>query len=143
MSTEAEFESTWGLTPSDQSELWRQLRPRTAVVELVFHAGDSGHPLAESLAWLHPSRTVGAGMRVGYSRPQHAAVLHRYAYDRAIFTALDDLGGLFTCSASPAGDRVDFTHIGDVDLTLLDGRGQVLAATVTHEGLIFTPKRER
>ena len=140
MRAQIEFESVWGLTRAAQTDWLRQLRSRTTHVELLFHDGDGGHPLTDALAWLNPSRSVDVGLRPGYSRRQDSAVLHRYPYDRAIFKALEDLGGLFLYSSAPAGDHVEFTGLGNIDVTLLDERDEVLVSTVTHEGVILTPK---
>ena len=123
--------------PAQQLALLQSLRPRMAVVEMVFHDGDDGHPLAGRLRHLMPERRSGVGVRPGYPRPEPGAVLHRYAYDRAIITALADLGGLFVLHQSPRGDRVRFTDLGNVDLAFLDAAGRLLCYTVTHEGLVF------
>ena len=125
----------------DAQRQWMQsLRPRTASIELVFHDSDTDHPLTEALAWLAPVRQVGVGERPGYSRPQPAAVLHRYPYDRTILQALDGLGGLFEHVPTPSGDRVQFTALGNVDVSFLDRSGAIIGSTVTHEGLILMPQ---
>lgn len=110
-------------------------------LEFVFHAGDAGHPLADALRGLRPERTEGVGVRPGYHRAEPGAVLHRYDYDRTIIRALDDLGGLFTVVTGPRGDHVEWTALGDVDLSVSDARGALLLYTVTHEGLLFVADR--
>lgn len=134
-----EFEVVWGPDRASQLEWMRSLRSQTAQIEMVFHNGDDQHPFVEELAWLNPHRQVGVDVRPGYERPQPKAVLHRYPYDRAIIRALVDLGGFFVPISSPHGDRVEYTGLGNVDITFLDQRGVVLGATVTHEGLILMP----
>jgi hypothetical protein len=117
----------------------QSLRASTAHIELLFHDGDTDHPLSSTLAWLNPSRRVGVGIRPGYRRPQPSAVLHHYPYDRAIVRALDDLGGIFQYVRDPAGDVVRFTGLGNVDITFVDRSGSILGSTVTHEGLVLMP----
>lgn len=108
-----------------------------AVVELVFHDGDAGHPLVEPLQYSTPERSEGVGARPGYARADPRAVLHRYHYDRAIISALAGLGGLFVLHRDPRGDRVDFPDVGNVDLSFYDVAGNLFCYTVTHEGLVF------
>lgn len=124
-------------SPEDQLALLQTLRPRMSSLEFVFHDGDAGHPLAERLSHLHPERSEEVGVRPGYQRAAHGAVLHRYTYDRGIITALGDLGGLFTHVSHPRGDRVEWTRLGDVDLSAYDAAGRLFLYTVTHEGLVF------
>lgn len=136
---DSDLEAVAGLDLSAQREWMRSLRSRCATIELLFHDGDVDHPLTQRLAWLAPTRTVGVGQRPGYQKAHPSAVLHRYAYDRAILHALDELGGLFEYTQAPRGDRVRFTRLGNVDVTLLDRFDTVLGSTVTHEGLILRP----
>jgi hypothetical protein len=137
MSQQVPLEPVAGFDRTAQREWMRSLRSRTAHIELVFHDGDTDHPLSRTLAWLEPSRWVGVGVRPGYHRPQPTAVLHRYSYDRAILHALDDLGGIFEYVSTPTGDLARFTRLGNVDVTFLDRHGSVLGSTVTHEGLVW------
>ncbi|MBO1031251.1 hypothetical protein IPV09_07860 [Tessaracoccus sp. SD287] len=123
-------------TPGQQLALLHSLRLRMAVVEMVFH-DDAGHPLTERLQYLAPDRFEGVSARPGYDRAEPRAVLHRYGYDRAIISALADLGGLFVLHRDPRGDRVDFTDLGNVDLSFYDATGNLFCYTVTHEGLVF------
>ena len=58
----------------------------------------------------------------GYSRPRPNSSLHRYAYDREIIRAIDELGGLF--AADPALEP--FSGLGDVDVVFVDSRGVAL-----------------
>ncbi|MEV7649157.1 hypothetical protein [Arthrobacter sp. NPDC089319] len=137
MSQHEEFDVLAGFDRDAQRQWMQSLRPRTASIELVFLDGDTNHPLTGALAWLTPIRQVGVGERPGYQRPQSAAVLHRYPYDRTILQALDGLGGLFEHIPSPSGDRVQFTTLGNVDVSFLDRSGAIIGSTVTHEGLIL------
>jgi hypothetical protein len=139
MSQHVAFEPIAGLDRAAQLQWMRSLRSRAAHIELLFHDGDTDHPLPSTLAWLNPSRRVGVGERPGYRRPQPSAVLNRYPYDRTILHALEDLGGLFEYASTPTGDLVRFTRLGNVDVTFLDRRGSVLGSTVTHEGLVLVP----
>lgn len=141
MNQRVSFDVTPGLDRAEQLEWLRSLRPLTRSIELVFRDGDAGHPLVRSLAWLAPIRRVGVGARPGYPRAQPSAVLHRYRYHRSIFQALADLGGFFHYVSAPTGDRVAFTRLGNVDVTFLNHSDRVLGSTVTHEGLILTPRR--
>jgi hypothetical protein len=140
MSQQAPLEPVAGFDRAAQREWMHSLRSKTAHIELLFHDGDTDHPLARTLAWLDPSRRIGVGARPGYQRPQPSAILHRYSYDRAILQALEDLGGIFEYVSAPTGDLVRFTGLGNVDVTLLDRHGSVLGSTVTHEGLILLPR---
>lgn len=140
---EPQFDVVWPASAEEQSTLVQGLRPRTATVEFVFHTPDVGHPLAVALESLHPERRVGVGVRPGYSRPDPGAVLHRYRYDRAIFSALDQLGGLFTRAGTPRGERTGFTELGNLDVALLDADGNILLATVTHEAMILVHRDTR
>lgn len=139
MGSSQEFAVLAGLDPAAQLEWLRALRPRTAHIELLFHDNDVSHPLTPVLAWLGPTRTVGVGARPGYSRPQPSAVLHRYSYDRTIVQEIERLGGFFECIPDPRGDRVRYTGLGNVDVTLRDRHDAVLGSTVTHEGLLLIP----
>jgi len=134
------FEPIAGLNRAAQLEWMQSLRSRTAHIELLFHDGDTHHPLTSTLAWLDPSRRVGVGSRPGYSRPQPSALLHCYPYDRSILQAVDDLGGIFEYVSASSGDVVRFTGLGNVDVTFCDRLGSVLGSTVTHEGLILMPR---
>lgn len=140
MNQRVPFDLIPGLDLAEQVQWKRSLRPRTASIELVFHDGDANHLLATALAWLAPLRHVGVGARPGYQRPQPSAVLHRYRYDRSILQAVADLGGLFEYVSAPTGDSVTFTRVGNVDVTFLDHSDTVIGSTVTHEGLILTPR---
>lgn len=132
-----EFEVVTGLDRGAQLEWMRSLRPRTAFIELVFCDGDDSHPLVGRLSVLKPSRRKGVGVRPGYSRSQPDAVLLRYRYDREIVRALEDLGGFFSYVATPTGDQIHETDLGNVDVAFLDAGGDLLGATVTHEGLVL------
>ncbi|MGA4508137.1 hypothetical protein ACQB6R_03790 [Propionibacteriaceae bacterium G1746] len=125
--------------PSHEAQLaWLQsLRARTAHIEFVFNDGDEGHPLLDHLGHLNSTRTVGVGAGNGYARPRPNAVKHRFAYDRAIIRAIDDLGGFFPDDPFP-NPSPRWTGLGDVDVVFLDEHDRVLGATVTHEGLIIT-----
>lgn len=124
--------------PKDQLALLHDLRSRMAVLEFVFHDGDAGHPLVDALSHLHPERSMDVGVRPGYRRsPAPGSVLHRYVYDRGIITALRDLGGLFTSVSHPRGDRVEWTRLGNVDLSAYDAIRRLFLYTVTHEGLVY------
>lgn len=139
VSTDGELVVLPAVDQAGQAQWMESLRPRTTTVELLFHDGDTDHPLTHELAWLSPLRQVGVGARPGYPRPQPTAVLHRYPYDRAILRALNDLGGLFEYVSAPTGDTVSFTRLGNVDVTFLDHANTVLGSTVTHEGFILSP----
>ena len=139
VSTNAEFLIIPAVDQAGQATWMESLRPRTTTIELLFHDGDTDHPLTHGLAWLSPIRQVGVGARPGYPGPQPNAVLHRYPYDRAILHALNGLGGLFEYVSAPTGDTVNFTRLGNVDVTFLDHSDTVLGSTVTHEGLILSP----
>ena len=128
-----------GLDRAAQHQWMQSLRSQAAHIELLFHDGDADHPMIRTLAWLNPRRQVGVGVRPGYHRPQPSAVLHRYPYDRAILQALEELGGIFDYVSTPNGDVVQFTGLGNVDVTFLDRSGTVLGSTVTHEGLVLLP----
>ena len=41
--------------------------------------------------------------------------------------------------SAPTGDSVNFTRLGNVDVTFLDHSETVLGSTVTHEGLMLSP----
>lgn len=132
-----EFRAIPSLDRVAQRDWMRALRSRIAAIELVFHQGDDDHPLTARLAALGADRQVGVGPRPGYTRPEPAAVLHRYRYDREILTAIDELGGLFEPVTTRFGESARFTALGDVDVVFLDSSGRVIGATVTHEGLIL------
>ena len=142
MSQQVDFDVFADFDRDAQQQWIQSLRPLTASIELVFHDGDTDHPLTDALAWLAPLRQVGVGDRPGYPRPQPTAVLHRYPYDRTILQALDGLGGLFEYVPTPSGDRVQFTALGNVDVSFLDHNGTIIGSTVTHEGLILMPQRD-
>ncbi len=118
----------------------KSLRAQTTTVELVFHDGDADNPLAEKLKRLMPVREIGVGKRPGYQKPAPHAVLHRYAYDREVLRAIEELGGLFTYASTATGETVNFSHLGNVDVAFIARDGAVLGATVTHEGLILRPE---
>ncbi|TFD66959.1 hypothetical protein [Cryobacterium sp. Hb1] len=118
-----------------QREWMQSLRARIAHIELVFNNGDDGHPLVAQLAHLESTRTVGVKPGNGYARQRLTAVKRRFAYDREIIQALDGLGGFFPDVASTE----PWTELGDVDVVFLDKHGEVLGATVTHEGMVITP----
>lgn len=139
MSMNADFVAIPALDRQSQMAWMQSLRPRTATIELLFHDGDSDHPLTHELAWLSPRRQAGVGPRPGYQRPQPIAILHRYPYHREVLHALDELGGLFEFVTDPTGDTVNFTRLGNVDVTFPDCSGKVLGSTVTHEGLVLSP----
>lgn len=139
MSTKAEFVVIPALDEAAQAKWMESLRPKTATIELLFHDGDTDHRLTHELEWLSPIRQEGVDARPGYLRPQPTAVLLRYPYDRAIFRALNELGGLFEYVSAATGDSVNFTRLGNVDVTFLDQSDTVLGSTVTHEGLILSP----
>lgn len=139
MSANAEFKALSGLDRASQMAWMNSLRPIVTTIELLFHDGDTDHPLVIALASLSPIRQKGVGPRPGYRRPQPNAILHRYPYDRAIVRTINELGGLFEYVAAATGDTVHFTRLGNVDVTFLDRYDEVLGSTVTHEGLILTP----
>jgi len=139
VSMNADFAATPAMDRESQMAWMQSLRHKTATVELLFHDGDAGHSLTHELAWLSPLRQEGVGARPGYQRPQPTAILHRYPYNRAILHALNELGGLFEYVTAPTGDTVNFTRLGNVDVTFLDYSGKVLGSTVTHEGLVLSP----
>jgi hypothetical protein len=105
MNQDVPLEPIAGLDQAAQRQWMRSLRSRTAHIELLFHDGDSAHPLTGMLAGLNPSRRVGVGVRPGYQRPQPSAVLHRYPNDRAVNRALERLGGIFEYVPDPCGGR--------------------------------------
>lgn len=112
------------------------LRPNTAYVDFVFNNGDGDHPLLEQLAHLESTRTVGvAPGNVYYYRSRPAAIRRRFAYDRDIIRAVDNLG----CFWPDLASSEQWTELGDVDVVFLDKQGKMLGATVTHEGMIITP----
>lgn len=134
------LEPIFGLNTAAQLEWMQSLRARTATIELVFHDGDADSKLAEKLKHLNPTREIGVGKLPGYEKPAPHAVLHRYAYDRGILEAIEELGGLFENTSTKQGDNTEFTQLGNVDVTFRDEHGNVLGATVTHEGLILRPR---
>lgn len=91
------------------------------------------------LAHLDSSRTIGAKPGNGYyfrSRP--TVIKHRFAYNREIIRAIDNLGCFF-----PEADCPDqWTGLGDVDVVFLDKKDQMIGATVNHGGMIITPEDE-
>lgn len=115
------------------------VRPRTARIEFVVSNGDDQHPLLELLSHLQSVRTVGVGPGNGYyvrSRPD--VVKRSYAYDRDIIRAIESLGCFFP--APESGEQ--WTGLGDVDVIVLDRRGAMLGATVTHESMLLSPEEE-
>lgn len=115
------------------------LRPHTAYIDFVFNQGDTGHPLLQALAHLESERTVGVESGNGYSgRPRVDAIKRRYAYDRDIISAIEQLGGFWPDET----DEAQWTQLGDVDVVFLDKKGRMLGATVTHEGMIITPNHK-
>lgn len=127
------------LSPAAQSEWMHSLRPQMAFVDFVFSNGDEGHPLLEMLAHLPSTRTVGVGPGNGYYwRGRPSVIRRRYAYDRSIIRAIDELGVFFP----GPGSAEHWTELGDVDVIFLDARERMLGATVTHEGMIITPEDE-
>ncbi|WP_146137427.1 hypothetical protein [Gulosibacter molinativorax] len=100
----------------------------------MFNDGaDTEHPLSSMLAHLHSTRTVGVGPGNGYAKERPNSVTLRYAYDRDIIRAIESLGGFFPDESNPK----HWTGLGDVDVIFLDGRGHVIGATVTHEGMLI------
>lgn len=118
-----------------QSAWMHSLRPKTAYIDFVFNQGDKKHPLFDLLAHLESTRTVGVKPGNGYDNTRHKAVKHRFAYDRDIIDALDDLGAFFPEKRS----KNPWTRLGDVDVVFLDSRGKTLGATVTHERMLVVP----
>lgn len=118
-----------------QSAWMHSLRPKTAYVEFVFNQGDKKHPLFDLLAHLESTRTVGVKPGNGYGNTRDKAVKHRFAYDRDIIDAINELGAFFPDVKS----KIQWTRLGDVDVVFLDKRGNTLGATVTHERMLVVP----
>ena len=135
--TEPQFREVPLRQEGNSTALLQAVRSLTATVECVFVDGDADHPLAAAMAPHRPVRTEGVGPRPGYHRGDPGAVLLRCAYDREIFRTITALGGLFEYVEGPGGDRVFFTELGNVDLSLYDVTGHLILYTVTHEGLVF------
>ena len=118
----------------DAQRAWlAALRPRTAQLEFVANNESAADPLLARLAHLPSILTVGVGPGNGYSRLRPTAVVHRFAYDREILRALEELGGLF----AEEGSAAPWTELGDVDLVLRDAQGRAIGATVTHERMLI------
>lgn len=118
----------------DSQRAWlAALRSRIAHIEFVVNDESSADPLLARLAHLPSTRTVGVGPGNGYSRARPASVVHRFAYDREILRALEELGGLF----AEEGSAAPWTQLGDVDVVLRDAANRAIGATVTHERVLL------
>lgn len=131
----------------DYLALLDRVCPHTAALEFVVRgavtrprggrAEVAHHPLLDALAPFDPQTREGAGPRPGHPDPDPAALTVRVRHDRGVFEVLRGYENLFTYVASPRGDRVEFTDLGDVDVLCYDAAGDVVLATVTREGIAW------
>lgn len=125
-------------THESRSAWMKLLRAETSRIDLIFNAEDKEHPFIARFAHLEIEQRLGVQAGHGYSRPRPRSSLHRYAYDRELFHAIDELGGLF--AADPT--HGPFSALGDVDVVFVDSQGVALGATVAHERMILTSKQD-
>lgn len=122
-------------TLEEQRMLLARLRPLTATIEWICRRGVDVDPVMAYLSDHSPKVSHGVTPRPGYERGDGKAVVLTCKYHRSFFGVWND-EGLFEAVRSPRGDHVRPASLGFVDVCWYGDRASLLAASVTHAGII-------